>query len=342
MIYVVIGLFIVLFAFIELIENSKLFSVLALIFFSVVLIFFAGLRDGVGTDWKAYYNFYVRTTKDVEFAYASLNNFFSSLGLSYNVFLVITNLISVGLIAGFLYRHSYFYLIGLLLFYSNLYLYYNFSGMRQSLAIAFTCWSYTYVKSRKFLLFLLLVSLATLFHSSAFIFVVVYFIPRSRLTRGFVLSTIIGFIILYQVLDAVSQFLTIYTGNNADYYVNVIEKPDALLNLFMIGILVRSVPLILLVIFWKALSGCDTIIHMLNIYLFGYAIYLSTYMISPDVGVRLSSYFLIFEIAMVGRLIKVLRTSRARFLIMFLFSLISVYRLVGYSQSSYYNYSLIF
>lgn len=342
MIYIIVGLLLILCAFIELIEDSKRFSVIALLFFSTVLILFAGLRDGVGTDWKAYYNFYVRTTQKVELAYSGLNNLFSSFGLPYNAFLVVTNLISVGLIARFLFSHSRFYLLGVLLFYSNLYLYYNFSGMRQSLAIAVTCWSFTYAKNRKIFVFLLLVSLATLFHSSAFIFVFAYFIPRSKMTYSVVFWAIIGFIILYYSLDAVSHFLTLYTGNNADYYVNVIEKPESLLSLFIIGILVRSVPLIVLYVFRNSIYGSDTMIYMLNIYLFGYALYLTTYVISPDIGVRLSSYFLIYEIAIVGLLLSLLKVKRTKFIIMYVFSLISLYRLYGYSQSSYYDYAFIF
>lgn len=119
------------------------------------MLLLVSLRDKVGTDWDAYYEFYRDTTDRIEIGYAFLNNLFSNLALPYNFFLFIINGFSLTLMFFFMKRNSIFLSIGLLIFFSDLFLYYNFSGIRQAIALSITCFSINFAIDRKLFFFIL-------------------------------------------------------------------------------------------------------------------------------------------------------------------------------------------
>ncbi len=64
------------------------------------------------------------------------------------------------------------------------------SGMKQTIAIAFILWSYKYLEDNNFVKFLLCVVLASLFHSTALIALIIY--PLRKFNLGFVQLITIG------------------------------------------------------------------------------------------------------------------------------------------------------
>jgi len=65
-----------------------------------------------------------------------------------------------------------------------------FSGLRQSIAIGICCLAYLFIHKRKPLIFTTIVLSATLFHYSAFVFLIAYPLYHLRLSRQLRLSTI--------------------------------------------------------------------------------------------------------------------------------------------------------
>ena len=63
-------------------------------------------------------------------------------------------------------------------------------------------------------------------------------------------------------------------------------------------------------------------------------------MISPDIGVRLSSYFLILEIILVGNMIWY-SSPRNSLLILSIVSVVAIYKIFGYSSDETYIYKTI-
>ena len=72
-------------------------------------------------------------------------------------------------------------------------------GLRQSLAMSICLFAIELAKKRKFVPFLLLVLLATTFHSSSIVFLLVYFIygPKISITTGLVGAVISGFLVVF-------------------------------------------------------------------------------------------------------------------------------------------------
>jgi hypothetical protein len=340
MIYVLIGLIVIVLAYIEGIVKSLRFSFYSLIFIGLIMVLLAGMRDRVGTDWDAYFDFYKETTDRVEIGYGFLNNMFSKLSIPYNLFLLFINGFSLCLMVLFMKRHTFFPVLAMLIFYSDLYLYFNLSGIRQALALSITCFSITYALNKQFVKFLLLVLLAACFHSSAIVFLIAYFLPRGDLNLRHLVLFSVGFIGLSLFLDSISDLITLYTLKDANYYINSQEKAGNLLGLFYVGIIKRLIIIGIILTFGKRIF--QHLRYFFNIYLFGFAIYLCTYMISPDIGVRLSSYFTIFDIILAGNLVYFIESRGLRISLVTIFALMAIYKLFGYMSDQFYQYNSIF
>lgn len=144
---------------------------------------------------------------------------------------------------------------------------FSLTGLRQALALSFTTLAYFPAKKRKFWLFLLLVAIATLFHNSAFIFLIIYPIANKKLGTFHIVVSV-GVLVVFvayqgQVRSLLSKiFEDSYLGGYADsetkltfsgliiqlaifafallYYPNVIKKHEQaniLYNLSFIGVL---------------------------------------------------------------------------------------------------------
>lgn len=341
MIYILLGTLIILLTYLEALAKPKFSSKTVLGVLSVVLILFAGLRDKVGTDWAAYYDFYKFGTDRVEIGYVAVNNFFSGLGINYNLFLIVLNSFSLYLMFQFFNKNSDYKIIALLIFFCDLFLYFNLSGIRQAIATSITCFGFVYAIQRRHYKFFICVFIAMLFHLSAFLFVLAYFIPRSKLKIKHYGIVLLGFLTLSFLLSYLTDFITANTQKNAEAYVNLIENSSDLPTLFAIGLLKRLIIIIMVIYFSKAFFVNDFRRYIFNIYLFGFAFYCSTYLISPDIGVRMSSYFTIFDTIIAGNLIFSLKKINERVIVVTIFSAIAIYKLLGYMDDKYFIYNSI-
>jgi hypothetical protein len=81
--------------------------------------------------------------------------------------------------------------------------------------------------------------------------------------------------------------------------------------------------------------------YLFNIYLIGFLIFVTTYNISPDFGVRLSVYYTIVDCVLVGYMLTLINGWKNRIFIVTIFSAIAVYKLFGYMANDYYTYKSI-
>ena len=342
MIYLLIGFIIIIIAYLEVIENSPAFSRYSILLISLTLILFAGLRHNVGTDWEAYYNVYkYRDVGFIEMGYMFLNNTFSDFKLPYNIFLLTINSISIILVYKFIYKNSYLLVIPILIFYSDLYIYFNLSGIRQAIAIAITCYSITFAIEKRRAKFLMLTLLASLFHITSLIFVLAYYIPKSKIKTKHLLLTLCLFYVTFLAINNISFFNNENLLKKILWYTSFQENPPDLFTLYIIGTIKRFIVVGLIILFGNNLLKKNNNRYFFNIYLFGLIIYLSSYMLSPDIGVRISSYFIIFEIILVGNLIYTTKRISNRLIIVTIFSIVSLYKLIGIMNDNSYNYSTL-
>lgn len=82
-----------------------------------------------------------------------------------------------------------------------------FSGLRQSIAIAIGVIAYEFVKRKKLLFFLLVVAIACLFHKSAFFLFFMYPVYRAKITKKWLLPTVLALIIIFIFNRQIFSFL---------------------------------------------------------------------------------------------------------------------------------------
>ncbi|WP_295200736.1 EpsG family protein [uncultured Chryseobacterium sp.] len=333
MIYVVLLILFAILSIMAVIDNrrKKYYYII-----SLSLILLASLRDGVGTDWKSYYNFYIYGASDIEVGYATLNNFFSAQGFSFNFFLLIVNVLSIFLISRGTLKLSAIPAISLMIYFSDLYLYFNFSGMRQAIALSFSIYSLTFCigKKRNIYLFLIVLLCAISFHISAIVFAIAYFVPQRSLNKKEIIFLIIGFTFFSSLVFFASSFLTGLFASKAEYYLEIEQQSSDIKSLFIIGIFRRLIPLVVLFIFSKKYIFKDsTSVYLFNLYLIGLGIYLTTYLISPDVGVRLSVYFTVLEMFLLANLVFFAKKFQIKVIL-----LLIIFSLCSYKLSTYFKY----
>lgn len=205
MIYYIIGSYLFFIALITDIYKTKQFSKHSKFLFfisSVILILFVGLRINTGYDYDSYKNIFINiktrslhdslTSGDglvVEPGYLLINYIFRF--LNYNQFIFIMALIC--LIPKMIFISKYSIKRNLCLFmYYGLYLCtYDMGIMRQSVALGIALWAYKALLEKKYKSFCGLVLLASLFHSSSLILLVLYLVKDRRFTLKFYIMTVV-------------------------------------------------------------------------------------------------------------------------------------------------------
>lgn len=311
------------------------------VFIAIILILFAGLRDKTGTDWFSYTDFYRYGDDNIEPGYILINNIFRNANIHYNIFLVFINIISLVLVYFAFRKHAKLVSIAFLIYYCELYLYFNFSGMRQAIAISITLFSISYAIEKKFLKFVALIFIASTFHLTSLIFLVAYFIPREKMQLHHYVILVLFFLSISSAIYGILNFATGNLGDKLKFYAELDTHSENIQSLFIVGIIKRSLILIMLLIFGKSFFRSENNMYFINLYLFGFGIYLSTYLISPDMGVRLGAYFLIFDTIIVGRLIFANSKILRRLSIIGIFSIIALYKIYTYVQLDTYKYQSI-
>lgn len=307
----------------------------------VVLALFAALRWGVGTDWDAYYNFYKELHYPGEPGYNLVNNIFSSLAVNYSAFLFIVNVTALSLMAIFLLRHSYIPLFAFLIFYSDLFLYLNFSGIRQAISLSIALFAYQYAERRDLTKFVLFVLLAASFHVSALAFSLVYVLPRQRMQVSTIVFLAVGIFAFAQFFDYFVYYIDLGLGKNMAYYVVDHAKGDNIESDFLVGIIRRSIILFFVALHYHRFKTITSAQYILNIYVIGFIIYLLTYMISADIGVRVSLYFTFFEVIIASNLLYSLNRLPNRVLFATAYLMVCFYKIYGYSSYDTYIYNSI-
>lgn len=181
--------------------NRPVFLVL-LIF---VLLLMSGLRrETVGLDTQRYFNSFnelasmnmadakefITSQKDTGFYWFSWG--FSKLMPDVHVWFMFVSAVYLVGVALVCYWESPDYAFSMLYMYCMGMFFFSMTGLRQALAMGITLSGYAFLAKRQFIPFVLIVALASVFHQSAVIYVLIY--PLARMRTGWLrLLLILGF-----------------------------------------------------------------------------------------------------------------------------------------------------
>ncbi len=169
-----------------------------------------------------------------------------------------------------------------------------------------------------------------------------YFIPRGRLKLQDLLWIGFGGLAIYKLLEPIAQLITENTLKNVSYYLDGIEVQEDVMFSYIVGGIKRLAVLGVVLAAWSNLKKKPYSMYILNMYIIGLLIYFLFYTISADIGVRMSSYFTIFDALLIGLSILNAPNLITRMSIASFVSAISLYKLLGYASNPYYDYKFIF
>ena len=344
MTYFILGIFFSYLAFTEIFLKSFHNSKLSLWIVFLILVLVTSLRYQVGHDWDSYLLFYTdNTTAEVlELGYRFLNNFFSSLSINYNLFLFFISAFTLFFIYKAVIELKY-KIIALFVYFSELFLYFNLSGVRQGVAIAITLFSARYIINKDFKKFTFFVIFASLFHISSLIFFLAYFAFHVKINRNRLAYFIFIFGIIWVNINQIVDFIIFYSNSRTLEYYTYIIKPQEDNNIFyIVGLLKRSIILLIFYTLPKRLRAEYNLASFINIYILGFLIYLFIYPLSENIGTRAAAYFLIFDIIIIAIFFQLKIHVYRKLSIFFIVFMMYMYKIYGYSQLVDYDYKFIF
>lgn len=139
----------------------------------LVLSMLAGWRNMGGKDFFVYQNVYYGVIPAYftdEKGYIWLNNLFSGLGLSYNIFLFFYSFVAIALLVWFLHKHTKYSSFALLFYIACYFFFYNLVLNRQMLCMSFALWAIYQWNNNKWCSFGI-IALGMMFHNSIFVIV---------------------------------------------------------------------------------------------------------------------------------------------------------------------------
>lgn len=267
------------------------------------LFLFSALRYFVGWDYRAYFNTIFHRWNSISFMtnYEYLSQFLIRISQILNSpqFFFIIN---AGIVMYLFYRTTWQYSkdpwISLILFLTFPLFYLNsLSVVRNFTAVMIIYYAQRYIKNEEFFKYLIAVIIATLFHTSAIIALIFYFLKDIRIKPyhqmlALIFAPLVRILIEFMVYTFVPRFsgyleaVDHHVGTRAIYFFVIIQ--------------------IISVLFYKYLekSNFDNISY--NIYFFGVLLYLM-FANQGTVGHRLSLYGTIFSLIVIPDLVSIFK-----------------------------------
>ena len=257
-------------------KNNLMFCVLIFIIFTVI----QGCRaNNVGTDTSKYVNIYniiknlpwssviLKEDFNLEIGFGLLMKILSSINLSARFFLIVVAMIINGALSYFVYKNSKNPLLSIIIFMGAEFFTLSFTALRQMLAVVIILNAYTFIKESKFKQAVFLIILASMFHTTALVFLPVVLFKKISVNKKFliifvtllILVQILGFPILEYILgntyygrylnngtigEGIVQLLVIivYTTLGLIIYYKCDKKPEynTLILIMLTAILIQS------------------------------------------------------------------------------------------------------
>ncbi|WP_341480441.1 EpsG family protein [Clostridium cibarium] len=217
------------------------------------------------------------------------------------------------------------------LFYLN-----SLSVIRFFTALAITFYGFRYIERRKFIKYLIFVVLASMFHKTALIAIVFYFVYNLNLK----ISKLVVLLTLLPVLSILFNKAIIRYFPRYMVYTQLTSIQEGTKAIIVLIILA-----IVLLIFRKKIICGDTVVNgYYNIFFTGLSIYLM-FSSQGTMGHRLSLYGTIFSILLISEVLSKLKINRDRFVIkigIYLLCILMFLYTVYIGSGTYIPYRTIF
>ena len=275
---------------------------IAFIFGVVLLIYIAGFRYGLETDYWVYYReFNGESTRKLEFSFNLLMQIVKLFTDNYNVFLIIFSVITLSLKSRIFSRYNFCFTV-LLIYYVRFFVQFDLNTIRQGLAIAIVFYALEELKKDKLKPFFIIIVIAATIHTSALILLILPLFRKMNLSMtkiiiGFGLAALFRIVFLDKIILLFKQYLPFVFSSNSSVISNLqyILNNDTSIQFELLSYIRIIVPTICLFYLTKGTKNelffkTYFIGSVLNIALFGL----------DTVGFRLAAYFMSAEVLIMG------------------------------------------
>lgn len=251
-------IFFIICGFLIIPSERKVDSALICLFFSTILLFFAGLRPrDSSTDYEIYLQMYddlniSLSLKDLfgftEPTFVLIGTFTKFLKLPVTIVFLVYATIGVSIKSLSILKYSDFIIPSFLVYYCNYFLLHEMTQIRIGVASSIFIIAVQFIVQRNMWKYFLMIGLAILFHYSAIIYLPLYFINSASINKVkyyifIIVSIIIGFLkipfldyLKYIPINVVQQKQELYSGvlelGIVDTNINLLN-PFALIDIFI-------------------------------------------------------------------------------------------------------------
>lgn len=197
--YMLIIMLCMIFQFFGLTKTEKGRRTFVVIIFGLLTLLACLRAYTVGVDTLQYYRNYTNIGQNIFLNYTSRyeRGFYTLCKLLYylnsnpQTLIFVTSIIIIPIVGIFIYKNSDDTFLSTFLYITLGLFFFNMTGMRQSLALAFCLIAYEFFKNRKIKIYILLILFASLFHTSALVFLAFPFFDKIKYRKTSYIMTII-------------------------------------------------------------------------------------------------------------------------------------------------------
>lgn len=321
------------------------------IIYILPLFLLVALRDKcVGPDTLAYYyNYYnlgnistliyLLDNNRMELGYTLLAYFFSRVGLSYYFFqIILTFLIYIPIVA-FIKKYSINIGFSIFLFWITFYAFGTMNVTRMWMAVSILTLSTKYIISRSFFKFFAIVLLAMLFHKSAIVFVLLYYVYGKKINVKTISLLLVACVIITfffnSFITTLTSSLGVYENYLTDNRLNTSENLAVKLA-FMVNIVVFV--FCCFVKAWAMKNGKNEI-SILSFYALVIVVGLGIIGLSFNMTGRVSYYFSIYLILLIPNAFNNIDNKKIRFILrlVYVFFLLLEFSTILYYRPEWYQ-----
>lgn len=261
----------------------------------------------------------------------------------YQIFIVLISAFVMIALAHFVRKYSPSPVQTILLYFGLLFFTFNFSALKQSVAMGFILLSFDGVVERKPLKFLVLLWLAVLFHFPALVFLPAYWIANMKIGRSYLLLIVIMFAATYLFRDTLLDWMTdAYETQIIDTNIRFLANKVIVMIIILVAAVIVRPP-----------HSSDRI-YCSVLMLVGVAAVLQTFSSYNNTFERLADYYFQFAVVLIPMVFEKTHTERRhlseRELLLiqncgpYVFSAFSIIRFLDYvaSQSFLNHYQFYF
>jgi hypothetical protein len=330
-------------------KSSKIFY---LIYVFLILFFISGFKSiHIGNDTAYYvelFNYYgsvLGSMKNIDFnlgylvnsrieiGYTLLNLVLYSISSNYLILFISTSAFILSVWLYHIKKNSKIIWLSVFVFINLRFFYFTLSGLRQAIAMSFVLLSFRYLKKRKFLMFIIIVLIASLFHLSALVFIIAYPISFFKFNYKYIFLSFFISIIFYTCFDKILQiFLYLFPKYKmyltSIYFNSQIKLANIINTLLVFIILIFGIIIKNKKLFLSNESNQENIIyHIMNL-----ALLFSLISLKISILGRFTMYFFMFSCIYIPNTIMKINSNRNRVIItsiivniLFIYNMIILY-----------------